>query len=175
VWKRSLTSSQNAYIWKQLIFPKNPMKHAVPKSSLSKLVSYSGNDVRRLVIYDTKGFWLTRYKLDVLLQGARNLEYLELHRQPPEPNWLPEQLPSLPRLTHLILDVPNCKSTLVDRLGRNLVHLHIMQNDPRVPGAYPNGLASLPGMPALRFFRFDERNGVSSDVSLVSSPFILMI
>jgi hypothetical protein len=144
------------------------MKHAVPKSSLIKLVGYSGNDVRRLVIYDSKGFWLTRYKLDMLLRGGRNLEHLEIHRQPPEPNWVPELLPPLPRLTHLILDLPNCKNALIDKLGKNLVYLHIMQNDPRVPGADPNGLAFLPSMPALRFFRFDGRNGMSSDVSLVS-------
>uniref|UniRef100_A0A8H7KB55 F-box domain-containing protein n=1 Tax=Bionectria ochroleuca TaxID=29856 RepID=A0A8H7KB55_BIOOC len=80
-WKRSLTGPENHHLWRELDFIATKPRRAPSTAAIIKLLSYSGNNTRRLLIGNAARFFLTQSKFRVFLRGARQLEYLELHHQ----------------------------------------------------------------------------------------------
>ncbi|KAL6878739.1 hypothetical protein J3F83DRAFT_254352 [Trichoderma novae-zelandiae] len=100
-WRKTLTAPASAHFWRSLLFTgaSNPRK-PVPVKSLGKLLSYSLNDIRELVIADARKFVLDRRKFDAILKAGIKLERLEISN-PPEALGL-TQIPK--NLRHLELD-----------------------------------------------------------------------
>ncbi|PTB39070.1 uncharacterized protein TrAFT101_007096 [Trichoderma asperellum] len=78
-WKKALTAPGSAQFWKSLIFP-GFASPRVPYASLRKLLSYSFNDVRELVIDNCSKFRLDQRKFTAILNAGAKLERLELAR-----------------------------------------------------------------------------------------------
>lgn len=144
-WRKSLGSRENRHLWRSLEFPK-PLPRRNPPSihALSKLLGYSGNDTRRLVIQDGASLRLSNSKFKVLLRGSPKLECLELHNNF-EPLDIHTQL--WPRtLTDLSLKEVNPPPSLWEAVASNLVHLDLAPRS-------PTGGFGLPFLPKLRYLR----------------------
>ncbi|KAL7814695.1 hypothetical protein V8C44DRAFT_325896 [Trichoderma aethiopicum] len=100
-WRRRLTAPASMRYWGSLLFtgPSNPRK-PVSVRSLRKLLSYSSNDVRELLVDDARRFVLDRKKFDIILKAGINLQRLEI-TNPLEPLAL-TQIPK--NLKYLKLD-----------------------------------------------------------------------
>ncbi|UKZ46506.1 hypothetical protein TrVGV298_000711 [Trichoderma virens] len=78
-WKNALTAPACAQLWRSLLFtgasvPKKPISF----DSLKKLLSYSMNNIRELVIADARKLYLDRRKFNAFLNAGTRLERLEV-------------------------------------------------------------------------------------------------
>lgn len=78
-WKNALTAPACVQLWRSLIFtgasvPKKPISF----DSLKKLLSYSMNNIRELVIADARKLYLDRRKFNAFLNAGTRLERLEV-------------------------------------------------------------------------------------------------
>ncbi|KAL6805816.1 hypothetical protein J3E68DRAFT_389490 [Trichoderma sp. SZMC 28012] len=78
-WKNALTAPASAQLWRSLQFtgasvPKKPISW----DSLKKLLSYSSNNIRELVISDARKLYLDRRKFNAFLTAGIKLERLEV-------------------------------------------------------------------------------------------------
>ena len=96
-----MTGPASVQFWRSLQFTgsSNP-KRPVPMKSLRKLLSYSSNDIRELVVADGRRFVLDRRKFDAILKAGVKLERLEIHN--PHESLILTQIPK--HLKRLELD-----------------------------------------------------------------------
>ncbi|KAL7914835.1 hypothetical protein GGI35DRAFT_435384 [Trichoderma velutinum] len=78
-WKNALTAPGSAQLWRSLLFtgasaPKKPISF----DSLRKLLSYSINNIRELVIGDARKLYLDRRKFNAFMNAGTRLERLEV-------------------------------------------------------------------------------------------------
>lgn len=161
-WRRSLTSRENSYLWKSLELDKPSSRRNPPNIQvLSKLLSYSGNDARRLVVRDAASLRLANSKLQALLRGSRKLEYLELHNEF-EP--LDVKVHQWPRtLTHLVLDQVNPPPSLWEAVAENIVYLDL---NPKT--SHPSRpQLQFPVLPNLRYLRIVGSMGMLRPVRYI--------
>lgn len=73
----------SVHYWRSLLFTgtSNPRK-PVSARSLRKLLSYSSNNIRELLIDDARRFVLDRRKFDIILKAGIKLERLEISNPP---------------------------------------------------------------------------------------------
>ncbi|CAH0059128.1 unnamed protein product [Clonostachys solani] len=103
-WRRFLTGPENHHLWRELDFIATKPRRAPSTAAIIKLLSYSGNDARRLLIGNSARFFLTQSKFRVFLRGVRQLEYLELHHQAEDIDIENPASKNAPRsLMHLVL------------------------------------------------------------------------
>ncbi|CEJ81894.1 hypothetical protein VHEMI01996 [[Torrubiella] hemipterigena] len=78
-WNYTLSAPGNASLWRVLEFTGRSAPKVSPRNEgLRKLGTKAGNDIRRLVIPNAHTFGLMQSKFATLLNGAKNLEYLEI-------------------------------------------------------------------------------------------------
>ncbi|KAL7936916.1 hypothetical protein V8C35DRAFT_294190 [Trichoderma chlorosporum] len=78
-WRNALTAPGNAQLWRSLLFigassPKKPISF----DSMRKLLSYSRNNIREIVIANARKLHLDRRKFDAILNAGPRLERLEV-------------------------------------------------------------------------------------------------
>jgi hypothetical protein len=146
-WRKSLGSSLYRHLWRTLTFPR-PLPRRNPPSThaLSKLLGYSGNDARKLIIKDAAGLRLTNSKLKLLLRGSPRLEHLDFRKEYESLDIHPQQWPRT--ITHLVLDEANPPPGLWDAVASKLVYLHITAVAQTAATA-----RELPLLPNLRYLR----------------------
>ena len=146
-WRRSLASRENRHLWRSLEFPK-PLPRRNPPNihALSKLLGYSGNDARRLVINDAAGLRLPNAKLRVLLRGSPKLQCLELRNEFEPLDIHTQQWPRT--ITHASLDEVTFPPVLWETLASNLVYLHMGSEV-----FHRRQEVELPLLPKLRYLR----------------------
>ncbi|EGR47672.1 uncharacterized protein TRIREDRAFT_108530 [Trichoderma reesei QM6a] len=100
-WRRLLAGPASVPYWRSLLFTgaSNPRK-PVPVRALRRLLSYSSNDIRELLVEDGRRFVLDRRKFDIILKAGTNLEHLEISN--PSDALIVTQVPK--HLKHLKLD-----------------------------------------------------------------------
>ncbi|KAF5026187.1 hypothetical protein F66182_1751 [Fusarium sp. NRRL 66182] len=158
-WRRYLTSPGNERLWRHLLFTKKYLHRYAPTTkSVKKLISYSGNDVRQIVIDDILCFRLTQKKLLALLQGSKNLECLELKGSIEEELAIPNAVGMLEKLRQVFLeDVLVRKSHILEPLLRHacesLQYLHI-KGLPQVEAVEH----CFPDLPHLQYLRLEEHS-----------------
>ncbi|KAJ3524291.1 hypothetical protein NM208_g12114 [Fusarium decemcellulare] len=159
-WRRYLTSRGNERLWRALMFTKQfPHRYAPSTVSLRKLISYSGNDVRKIVIDSLLRFRLTQQKLLVLLQGSKNLETLELRGNQDEDLEIPSAEGILKKLNRVVLNdilagKPHLLKPLLLHASESLQYLHIV-------GLPQTGMTTrlwFPDLPNLQYLRIEEHS-----------------
>lgn len=154
-WRRALTSRENAHLWKTIELNKPIARRYPPNShNLNKLFSYSGNDVRRLIIKDAAALRLNNSKIQSLLRRSRQLQYLEFHNELEPLSVDVHQWP--PTLTHVVINEGHVPGTLWQALAENIQHLHI---NPKAPNSAAPQL-QLPVLPKLRYLHIDGTLGM---------------
>ncbi|KAI5462561.1 hypothetical protein BGZ63DRAFT_384182 [Mariannaea sp. PMI_226] len=157
-WRRYLSGRGNERFWRSLIFTrKYAHRHAPTVPTLRKLLSYSRNDARELVIDDVLRFRLTQPKLLAICQNAKNLERLSLGGAIRDPLQIPRVPPVLTKLTHIDLrEVIAEKPELLEPLMCNASQ-HLQ--DIRVAGLPQVGTRTdlqIPHLPHLKYLRLEE-------------------
>lgn len=78
-WKNALTAPTCTQLWRSLLFTGASL-HQKPISfnSLKKLLSYSSNNIRELVIGDARKLYLDRRKFNAFMNAGTKLERLEV-------------------------------------------------------------------------------------------------
>lgn len=142
--------------------------------SLKKLISFSGNDVRQIIVEDISRFRLTQHKLVALLQGSKNLEHLELRGSTEEDLRIPEAKGILKKLNHIILqDIiitkPHIMVSLLQHAHESLQTLHI----DGLPQIDSSNQAIFPHLPNLQYMRLEEPRRPSPFRLRMVSDFIL--
>ncbi|KAF7556227.1 hypothetical protein G7046_g6372 [Stylonectria norvegica] len=170
-WKEYLTSPGNERLWRALLFTRPfEQRYAPSIATLRKLVSYSGSDVRQLVISHALRFKLTLRKLLALLQGSRKLECLSITGSIDEDIELPQRLGFLGKLTNIVLDEfvttrPQVLGTLLRNASQSLQSLHI--------SGLPHNTIDLgfPVMPSLKYLRLEDtkHNGASVEILAIAT------
>ncbi|KAF4125681.1 F-box/TPR repeat protein Pof3 [Geosmithia morbida] len=112
--------------------------------TLAKLLGYSGNNTRSLIIKDASALRLANPKIHTLLRGSRKLEFLEIHNELEPLSVDTHQWP--PTLTHLVLDQVHVPGTLWEAVAGNIEYLHL---SPKAPNSAAPQL-QLPVLPKLR-------------------------
>lgn len=164
-WRRFLTNSGNVRLWRSMLFTRVfPHRYAPSVHAVKKLASYSGDDLRKLVIDDVQRFRLNQPKFLAILQRAKNLEYLSLSGRTEEVH-IPQGFAILSQLTHMILDdffagKPNILQPLMRHTAATLQHLQV-GGLPQERGTTIGGGTDLgfPEMPNLKYLRLEQRNG----------------
>ncbi|KAL7942196.1 hypothetical protein V8C42DRAFT_332815 [Trichoderma barbatum] len=78
-WKSALTAPGSAHLWRSLLFTgASAPKKALSYDTWRKLLSYSLNNIRELVIADARKLFLDRRKFNAILNAGARLERLEL-------------------------------------------------------------------------------------------------
>ncbi|CAF3568598.1 unnamed protein product [Fusarium graminearum] len=166
-WRRYLSGHGNERLWRTLMFTKKiPINRPPGIKSIKKLISYSGKDVRQIIIDDASRFRLTQQKLLIILQGSKNLERLELKGSVDEDLTIPDTKGILKKLNHItlqeiLIQKPKILSPLLQHASDSLQSLYI--NGLPQSGLY-NDL-QFPNLPSLKYLRIEE--------SSKSSPFRL--
>ncbi|PTD02670.1 hypothetical protein FCULG_00009797 [Fusarium culmorum] len=166
-WRRYLSGHGNERLWRTLLFTKKiPINRPPGIKSIKKLISYSGKDVRQIIIDDASRFRLTQQKLLIILQGSKNLERLELKGSIDEDLTIPDTKGILKKLNHItlqdiLIQKPKILSPLLQHASDGLQSLYI--NGLPQSGLY-NDL-QFPNLPSLQYLRIEE--------SSKSSPFRL--
>ncbi|EWG40100.1 hypothetical protein FVEG_02642 [Fusarium verticillioides 7600] len=157
-WRQYLTSHGNERLWRTLFF-REKLAHDRPPGvkSLKKLISFSGNDVRQIIVEDISRFRLTQHKLVALLQGSKNLEHLELRGSTEEDLSIPAAKGILKKLNHIILqDIiiqkPHIMVSLLQHAHESLQILHI----DGLPQIDSSNQAIFPHLPNLQYMRLEE-------------------
>ncbi|RMJ06420.1 hypothetical protein CDV36_013980 [Fusarium kuroshium] len=159
-WRQYLTSRGNERFWRALLFTRQfPHRYAPSTASLKKLISYSGNDVRQIVIDSVLRFRLTQQKLNALIQGSKNLESLVLRGSIEEDLATPMANGFFKKLNHVFLDEilmgkPHILEPLLTQASESIQNLHI-RGLPQVGTTTSFGIPSLPN---LQYLRFEEQN-----------------
>ncbi|RSL60028.1 hypothetical protein CEP54_006950 [Fusarium duplospermum] len=159
-WRQYLTSRGNERFWRALLFTKQfPHRYAPSTASLKKLISYSGNDVRQIVIDSVLRFRLTQQKLNALIQGSKNLESLVLRGNIEEDLATPMANGFFKKLNHVFLDEilvgkPHILEPLLTQASESIRNLHI-RGLPQVGTTTSFGIPSLPN---LQYLRFEEQS-----------------
>ncbi|KAF4977850.1 hypothetical protein FZEAL_5694 [Fusarium zealandicum] len=159
-WRQYLVSRGNERFWRALLFTKMfPHRYAPSTASLRKLISYSGNDVRQIVVDSVMRFRLTQQKLLVLLQGSKNLETLVLKGSIEEELEIPDAKGILKKLNRIVLeDILTGKPQILKPL---LLHASESLQDLYIGGlpqtGWPIGLW-FPELPNLQYLRIEEHN-----------------
>lgn len=145
-------------MWRSLTFT-NKHAHRLSPSlrAVKKLMSYSGNDVRELVIMDVLRFRLNQPKLLSICQGSKNLERLKLCGTTRERLQILEHPPVLTKLTHIDLrEIAGDHSALLAPL---LINAAENLQSIRVAGLPQVGSRTdlgFPHLPALKYLQFNE-------------------
>ncbi|CAM1500950.1 Fc.00g101120.m01.CDS01 [Cosmosporella sp. VM-42] len=159
-WRQYLSSRGNECLWRDLQFTRIfPHGSAPSLNAVKSLVSYSGKDIRKLVINNVARFRLNQAKLNAMMQGSKNLDFLSLQGHTHEELHFPEKQGFLNKLTHIILDeFAIAKAHLLQPLLRNsaesLRHLHVAG----MPLPESIGDLGFPDMPNLKCLRLEERH-----------------
>ncbi|KEY73722.1 hypothetical protein S7711_06298 [Stachybotrys chartarum IBT 7711] len=180
LWRDTLTARGNERLWRVLKFAAFHGRQNPPTTaSLAKLLSYSGNDAREIVIHDANRFRLSNTKFLTLLRGSKSLQRLEL-RQPYEYLEVPQQHVICDQLKHLVLaGFDRHKSQAADhaayrgfpyaflaRIADNLEHLHLIDIPARWSSPDPNARL-LPSMPKLRYLRLEQQQLFPSRIQIM--------
>ncbi|KAF4455656.1 F-box/TPR repeat protein pof3 [Fusarium austroafricanum] len=160
-WRQYLASHGNERLWRTLFFKEKREKLAFDRppgvKSLKKLISFSANDVRQIIIEDVSRFKLTQHKLNVLLQGSKNLEHLELKGSPEEALTIQNAKGILKKLNHIILqDIIIAKPQILKPL---LLHASESLKILQIHGLPQIGSSSdpfFPHLPSLQCLRLEE-------------------
>ncbi|KAI9172471.1 hypothetical protein HJFPF1_01973 [Paramyrothecium foliicola] len=169
-WNQTLVGPGYRHLWRKLCFT-DPRRRIAPGiASLRKLLTYSGNDVRELVIGNATRFRLSNQKFLALLNSAKAIERLEIG-QPYENLVIPNQASSnrkfMNKLNTLVLDAVvrandqtyangvDYPYSLIQDAAENLQHLHIRCDTNRFPVA-ATGSQLWPCMPELRCLRLEK-------------------
>lgn len=119
-----MTGPSNRHLWKTLEFPKpNPRTNPPSLQFLKKLVGFSGNDVRQLVISDAAGLRFSSQKLELLLRSSPRLERLELRRAYRDSGSIQQRWPR--SLKHLSLIDAACPQAHWTSIAEGLVYFHL--------------------------------------------------
>ncbi|WAO89509.1 F-box domain-containing protein [Fusarium falciforme] len=159
-WRQYLTSRGNERFWRALLFTRQfPHRYAPSTASLKKLISYSGNDVRQIVIDSVLRFRLTQQKLNTLLQGSKNLESLVLRGNTEEDLQIPMVNGFFKKINRVFLDEilvgkPHILEPLLTQASESIQNLHI-RGLPQVGTTTTFGFPSLPN---LQYLRIEEQN-----------------
>ncbi|KAJ4265533.1 hypothetical protein NW762_004822 [Fusarium torreyae] len=159
-WRRYLQSRGNERLWRSLLFTKRYTYRQAPNTqSLKKLISYSGKDVRQIVIDDVLRFRLTQPKFLALIQGSNNLEILVLRGSTEEQLSVPYTTGIFQKLNHVILDEillgrPLFLAPLLRHACESIQHLHIRG----LPPDGGEGDLCFPKLPNLQFLRLEEHS-----------------
>ncbi|KAJ3462924.1 hypothetical protein MRS44_007710 [Fusarium solani] len=159
-WRQYLTSRGNERFWRALLFTRQfPHRYAPSTASLKKLISYSGNDVRQIVIDSVLRFRLTQQKLNTLLQGSKNLESLVLRGNIEEDLQIPMANGFFKKINRVFLDEilvgkPHILEPLLTQASESIHNLHI-RGLPQVGTTTTFGFPSLPN---LQYLRIEEQN-----------------
>ncbi|KAI8725091.1 F-box domain-containing protein [Fusarium sp. LHS14.1] len=159
-WRQYLTSRGNERFWRALLFTKQfPHRYAPSNASLKKLISYSGKDVRQIVIDSVLRFRLTQQKLITLLQGSDNLESLVLRGNIEEGLNIPMVKTLFKKLDRVFLDEihvgkPHILEPLLTLASESIQNLHL-RGLPQVGTTTTFGFPSLPN---LQYLRIEEQN-----------------
>ncbi|KAL6921723.1 hypothetical protein ACHAPO_006982 [Fusarium lateritium] len=162
-WRQYLSSRGNERLWRALLFTnKIPINRPPGIKSVRKLISYSGKDVRQIIIDDISRFRLTQQKLLILLQGSKNLERLELKGSVEEDLTIPDTKGILKKLNHIVLqDIlirkPQILSPLLKQANESLQSLYI--NGLPQSGLYSD--LQFPDLRNLQYLRIEECSGPS--------------
>lgn len=177
-WRQYLTSRGNERFWRALLFTRQfPHRYAPSTASLKKLISYSGNDVRQIVIDSVLRFRLTQQKLNTLLQGSKNLESLVLRGNIEEDLQIPMANGFFKKLNRVFLDEilvgkPHILEPLLTQASESIHNLHI-RGLPQVGTTTTFGFPSLPN---LQYLRIEEQNKPNPiRLGIVSSPITMTI
>ncbi|CAI6086043.1 unnamed protein product [Clonostachys chloroleuca] len=153
-WKRSLTGPENHHLWRELDFIATKPRRAPSTAAIIKLLSYSGNNARRLLIGNAARFFLTQSKFRVFLRGARQLEYLELHHQAEPIDIDDSASKNAPRsLKHLVLSHYGLPRNLVIANSNSLQSMELTSVTTAKPGRGP--LFECPQVPSLKHLRME--------------------
>ncbi|KAF5673328.1 f-box TPR repeat pof3 [Fusarium heterosporum] len=159
-WRRYLASHGNERLWRTLIFIENIGTARPPgMKSLRKLISYSGNDVRQIIIENVSRFRLTQQKFLALLQGSKNLQRLELRGNVEEDLTVPEAKGIFWKLSHILLqDIimykPHILKPLLQHACESLQNLHIHG----LPQSASPSEEWFPHLPNLQYLRLEEHS-----------------
>ncbi|KAF7542317.1 hypothetical protein G7Z17_g11681 [Cylindrodendrum hubeiense] len=159
-WKQYLSGRGNERLWRSLEFKKQfPHRFAPSTASLKKLVSYSGKDVRELVIGSVTRFRLNQPKFLTILQGSWNLERLTLCGFTDEEIEIPQRPGVLSKLTHVYLEEfafskPNILGPLMRNSSDSLQSLHIAG----LPQFGSRTDLGFPDMSQLKYLRLEEHS-----------------
>lgn len=172
-WRQYLTSRGNERLWRSLLYTKQfPHRYAPSTASLKKLISYSGNDVRHIVIDSVLRFRLTQQKLNTLLQGSKNLESLVLRGNIEEDLEIPMAKGFFQKLNRIFLDElsarkPHILEPLLTQASESIRNLHIRG----LPLAGAPTTLEFPSLPNLQYLRIEEQNKPSpTRLAIVSCP-----
>ncbi|KAM0252904.1 hypothetical protein ACHAP5_000767 [Fusarium lateritium] len=159
-WRQYLASRGNERLWRTLIFIENvgPARPPAMKS-LRKLISYSGNDVRQIIIDNVLRFRLNQQKFLALIQGSKNLERLELRGSIEEDLAIPEAKGILGKLSHvflqdIIISKPHILKPLLQHASESLQNLHI----DGLPQSSSPSENWFPHLPNLQYLRLEEHS-----------------
>ncbi|CAH0004988.1 unnamed protein product [Clonostachys byssicola] len=150
-WRRSLTGPGNRHLWRELNFIATKPQRAPSTAAIIKLLSYSGDNARRLLIGNAARFFLTQSKFRVFLRGARQLEYLELHHQAEPIDLENPASKNAPRsLKHLVLSHYELPRNLLIANCNSLQSMDLSSVMMAKPG---NGMFDCPPVPSLKHLR----------------------
>lgn len=159
-WRQYLASRGNERLWRTLIFIENTGPARPPgMKSLRKLISYSGNDVRQIIIENVLRFRLSQQKLLALIQGSKNLERLELRGSIEEDLAIPDAKGILSKLSHvflqdIIISKPHILKPLLQHASESLQNLHI----DGLPQSSSPSENWFPHLPKLQYLRLEEHS-----------------
>ncbi|KAM0429331.1 hypothetical protein ACHAPT_006546 [Fusarium lateritium] len=159
-WRQYLVSRGNERLWRSLLFTRQfPHRYAPSIATLKKLISYSGNDVRQIIIDSVLRFRLTQPKLVALLQGSKNLESLVLRGNIEEDLEIPMAKGFFQKLNRIFLDEivmgkPHILKPLLTQASGSLQNLHIRG----LPQAGMPTTSWFPSLPHLQYLRLEEQD-----------------
>ncbi|KAL6415073.1 hypothetical protein AUP68_01615 [Ilyonectria robusta] len=159
-WRQYLSGRGNERLWRSLEFTKPfPHRFAPSTATIKKLLSYSGNDARELVISSTMRFRLNQPKFLAILQGSWNLERLSLSGVADEEIEIPQRPGVLGKLTHVYLEEfvsarPKLLGPLMSMSAETLQSLHIAG----LPQFGSRTDLGMPNMPQLKYLRLEEHS-----------------
>lgn len=187
-WRRGLTGTATVSLWRELDFGSRSYRRAPSLGCLKKLLAYSGNDARRITIGDANRFQLNQAKLSVLLNGAANLDTLEIRVRDQErlkETFYAQANHKLKRLRSLILEgqsndsvnlvgggAPLLLEGLLNNAARNLSHLQLDIND--MAEGFHTHAPVMPCLRSLRLARSSDRLDIVSSYHPVLSAILII-
>ncbi|KAH7149550.1 hypothetical protein B0J13DRAFT_621398 [Dactylonectria estremocensis] len=160
-WRGYVSSRGNERLWRAFIFQKEfPLRFAPSTAAVKALLSYSGNDVREVIISNAQRFRLTQKKFNAILQASKNLERLSMREAINEQLQIPARRPLVfNKLAHVQLEnflksQPNFLRMLVIHCAETLQSLHLSA----LPAVGSRTDLELPNLPQLKLLWLEEHD-----------------